>query len=227
MYRKIIKRLIDISLSLLLIVVLIPVWIPICIILLITGEHSVFYVQKRVGLNSRTFYIWKHRTMIKNCEKMHNGLYTVRNDPRILPFGNFLRKTKLDEIPQLFHILTGKMSFVGPRPLVVDNPYPTALQQEIYKIKPGVTGIGSIVFRDEERLLTESELDMEEFYANHILPYKATLELWYHQNISFITDVKIIFSTLIVLFFPNSRLPFLLFNSLPPAPGTLKLNMSW
>jgi lipopolysaccharide/colanic/teichoic acid biosynthesis glycosyltransferase len=226
MYRKLIKRLIDISLSLVLIIVLIPVWVPICIILLLTGEHSVFYTQKRVGHNSRTFYLWKYRTMVKNSEKMHGGLYTIRNDPRVLPFGNFLRKNKLDEIPQLFHILTGKMSFVGPRPLVVDNPYPTNLQHEIYKIKPGVTGIGSIVFRNEEQLLSDSVIDIEEYYTDHILPYKATLELWYHQNISFSTDIKIIFSTLIVLLFPNSRLPFMLFYSLPSAPRTLKLNVA-
>lgn len=223
MYQKIFKRIFDVILSFILIILLIPAWIPICLILLFSGEHSVFYVQKRVGYKGSTFNIWKHRTMLKNSEKMHGGLYTIRNDPRILPFGTFLRRTKLDEIPQLFHILAGKMSFVGPRPLVVDNPYPKELQDRIYNIKPGVTGIGSLIFRNEERLLTETNLEPEEFYANHILPYKAELELWYQEHASWWIDTKIMFCTVYVLFFPDSRMPFMLFNNIPPAPGDLKL----
>ena len=157
---------------------------------------------------------------------MKGGLYTTKNDPRILPFGSFLRRTKLDEIPQLMHILTGKMSFVGPRPLVVSNPYPKDVQDEIYKIKPGVTGIGSIIFRNEERLLTEAESSPEEFYADFILPYKASLELWYQEHISFWTDVKLIFCTLHALIFPDTKLPFLLFHSLPAVPGELNLTLA-
>ena len=226
MYYKLIKRLLDILLSLTLIIILIPVWIPICLILIITGEHRIFYIQKRVGLDCKPFSIWKHATMLKNSEYMHGGLYTTRNDPRILPFGAFLRKTKLDEIPQLFHILSGKMSFVGPRPLVVNNPYPNYLQEEIYKIKPGVTGIGSIIFRNEERLLTEAKIKPEEFYANHILPYKASLELWYQKNITFWTDTKLMFCTIYALIIPDTSLPFVLFPSLPSVPNELNLTLA-
>lgn len=226
MYQKILKRPLDFLFSLVLILLLIPVWIPICIILMVTGEHRVFYRQKRVGLNCKPFFIWKHATMIRNSEFMKGGLYTTRNDPRIMPFGSFLRKTKLDEIPQLFQILIGKMSFVGPRPLVVNNPYPQYMQEKIYKIKPGVTGIGSLIFRDEEKLLTDADTEPELFYANHILPYKASLELWYHENTSLKTDVKIFMSTIFVLLVPNSNLPFMLFNTLPPIPGELHLRIA-
>jgi lipopolysaccharide/colanic/teichoic acid biosynthesis glycosyltransferase len=226
MYNKIIKRVFDIIFSLLLIIVMLPFWMLICFILLLTGEHRIFFVQKRVGHKSIHFSIWKHATMLKDSEKMKGGLYTTRNDPRILPFGTFLRRTKLDEIPQLFHILSGKMSFVGPRPLVINNPYPKDLQDEIYKIKPGVTGIGSIVFRNEERLLSETDLSPEEFYANFILPYKASLELWYQKNVSVWTDTKLIFCTLYALIFPDTKLPYVLFRSLPSAPGNLNLTLA-
>lgn len=154
---------------------------------------------------------------------MHGGLYTTRKDPRILPFGRFLRRTKLDELPQLFHILSGKMSFVGPRPLVVNNPYPKHIQDEIYKIKPGVTGIGSIIFRDEERLLSAAKISPEEFYANYILPYKATLELWYQENYSFWIDAKLAFCTVYALFIPETSIPYHLFKDLPPVPNELDL----
>lgn len=226
MYNKIIKRFVDFIFSFILIIILIPFWILICAILLITGEHRIFYIQKRVGHNSIPFTIWKHATMLKDSDKMTGGLYTTKNDPRILPFGNFLRRTKLDEIPQLFHILSGKMSFVGPRPLVINNPYPKNIQEEIYKIKPGVTGIGSIIFRNEQKLLTEAQLTPEEYYANFILPYKASLELWYRKNVSFWTDTKLIFCTIFALIFPDTKLPFLLFDSLPPIPGELNLTLA-
>lgn len=226
MYSKLFKRLIDITLSIILIIVLLPVWIPISLVLLLTGEHKVFFTQSRVGKNSQAFMILKHNTMKKNSENMKGGLYTTRKDPRVLPFGAFLRKTKIDEWPQLFHILSGKMSFVGPRPLVVNNPYPESIQNEIYKIKPGVTGLGSIIFRDEEKLLSEAWLEPEEFYANHILPYKASLELWYQNNVTFWIDAKIIFCTVYTLFLPYNKMPFILFESIPPIPNELNLTLA-
>jgi len=226
MYQIIFKRLFDITVSLSLISLLLPIWIPLCIVLLVTGEHRVFFVQKRVGLNSKTFNIWKHATMIRNSEKMKGGLYTTKNDPRILPTGQFLRKTKLDEIPQLFHILTGKMSFVGPRPLVINNPYPKEIQDAVYRVKPGVTGIGSIIFRNEEKLLTEAPTSPEDFYANFILPYKADLELWYQDHVSFLTHMKLMFCTTFALVFPETNLPFIIFPSLPPVPSELNLRVA-
>lgn len=223
MYRFFFKRLIDITLSLLAIIVLLPFWIPICIILLLTGEHEVFYFQKRIGYKNRPFSIWKHATMLKDSEKLKGGLHTTRNDPRVLPFGAFLRKTKINELPQLINIFKGDMSIIGPRPLVdkTFTPYPQHVQDNIYNVKPGLTGIGSIIFRDEERLLSETKMDPKDFYAQHISPYKGELELWYQKNLTFLLDVELVFCTAWVIIFPESELPFKIFKELPVKPEAL------
>lgn len=220
MYKNILKRLIDILLSLAAVLIILPFWIPICIILLLTGEHEVFYFQERIGFRNRPFFIWKHATMRKNSENMGNGLLTTRNDSRVLPFGKFLRKTKINEIPQLINILKGDMSIIGPRPMVdkTFTPYPQHVQNNIYNVKPGLTGIGSIIFRDEERLLSETKMEPKEFYAKHISPYKGELEIWYQDNLSFITDIKLVFCTAWVIIFSDSELPFKIFKGLPPKP---------
>ncbi|WP_153631649.1 sugar transferase [Prolixibacter sp. SD074] len=224
MYRHFFKRLIDIILSLTAIIILLPIWIPICVILLLTGEHEVFYFQERIGFKNKPFYIWKHATMLKNSENMKGGFHTTRNDPRVLPFGAFLRKTKINELPQLINIFKGDMSIIGPRPLVdkTFTPYPQHVQDNIYNVKPGLTGIGSIIFRDEERLLSETKMEPKEFYAKHISPYKGELELWYQKNLSFITDVKLVFCTAWVIIFTKSELPFKIFKGLPERPEELK-----
>lgn len=223
MYKHFFKRLIDFILSLLAIIILIPIWVPVCVALLLTGEHEVFYFQKRIGYKNRPFYIWKHATMLKNSENMKGGLHTTRNDPRVMPFGAFLRKTKLNELPQLINILKGDMSIVGPRPLVdkTYTPYPKHVQENIYNVNPGLTGIGSIVFRDEERLLSETPMPAAEFYAQHISPYKGELELWYQKHLSFYTDMMLIFLTAWVVIFPESVLPYKVFKDLPPKPSEL------
>lgn len=223
MYRYFFKRLIDFFLSFVAILVLLPFWIPICIVLLLTGEHEVFYFQERIGLKNKPFYIWKHATMLKNSENMKGGFHTTRNDPRVLPFGAFLRKTKINELPQLINIFKGDMSIIGPRPLVdkTFTPYPQHIQDNIYNVKPGLTGIGSIIFRDEERLFSETEMDPKEFYALHISPYKGELELWYQKNLSFWTDVKLFICTAWVIVSPESELPFKIFKDLPEKPDQL------
>lgn len=220
MYEHFFKRIIDFVLSFLVILVLLPFWIPICIVLLLTGEHEVFYCQERIGYKNKPFYIWKHATMVKNSPNIGNGLYTTRNDPRVLPAGRILRKTKINELPQIINILKGDMSIVGPRPLVAETfePYPDHVKKSIYNVKPGLTGIGSIVFRNEERLLSETKLPPKEFYKNHISPYKGELELWYQRNLSFYTDFMLIFLTAWVIIFPESKLPFRLFKDLPQKP---------
>jgi len=225
MYKHFFKRLIDIILSLTAIIIILPFWVPIIIILLLTGEHEVFYFQKRIGYKNKPFYIWKHATMMKASEQMKGGLHTTRNDPRVLPFGKFLRKTKLNEIPQLINIFRGDMSIVGPRPLVdkTFTPYPQHVQDNIYNVKPGLTGIGSIIFRDEEHLLSATKMEPKEFYAMHISPYKGELELWYQKNLSFLTDIKLFFCTAWVVLFPESQLPYKIFKGLPPKPEGLQL----
>ena len=113
---KFIKRFFDILFSLLALVILLPVFIPIIILLLLTGEHEVFFRQERVGYKNSIFRIWKFATMLKNSPNMGHGDMTVRKDPRITPLGRFLRQSKINELPQVFNILTGDMSFVGPAP---------------------------------------------------------------------------------------------------------------
>jgi lipopolysaccharide/colanic/teichoic acid biosynthesis glycosyltransferase len=214
---KIIKRFLDIILSLVALIVLLPLFIPIIILLLLTGEHEVFFRQDRVGYHNQIFRIWKFATMLKNSPNMGHGDVTVRKDPRITSFGRFLRISKLNELPQIINILTGDMSLVGPRPLmkVGFDRYTDELKEKVYRVKPGLTGIGSIVFRDEEMIITKSSLPPHETYRTMILPYKGALEVWYQQHISFYTDFMIIFLTAWYIIFPNSDLVNKVFPSLP------------
>jgi len=151
-------RIIDILLAVLTLLVLLPLFVPIIIILLLTGEHKVFYLQNRVGYNNKNFRIIKFATMLVNSANMGSGSLTLKNDPRVLPFGTFLRKTKINELPQILNIIIGDLSIVGPRPqMLVDfEKYSEEVQQKIYQVRPGLTGIGSIVFRDEESLISEA-----------------------------------------------------------------------
>lgn len=216
----------DIVLSGLALLLLSPLLIPVCVALLLTGEHEVFYFQERIGLRNRKFKIWKFATMLKNSPNLAGGLHTTRSDPRVLPLGRLLRMTKINELPQLINILLGDMSIVGPRPLVdkTFDPYPEHVRRVIYNVRPGLTGIGSIVFRDEEHLLSESGMPVAQFYAQHIAPAKGELELWYQKHLSFWTDCMLIFLTAWVIVFPKSQLLLKVFRDLPKVdvPG-----LSW
>lgn len=213
----IIKRLMDLVLSGLALLVLSPLLIPIVIALKCTGEHYVFYYQTRIGRYNKKFKMIKFATMLLNSPNMVGGLHTMRNDPRLLPMGHFLRMTKINELPQLINIFKGDMSIIGPRPLVdkTFDPYPEHVKKTIYNVRPGLSGIGSIVFRDEEGLLTRANMPIPEFYAKHIAPAKGELELWYQKKLSFYTDVMIIFLTAWVIIFPESKLLRKVFKDLP------------
>jgi lipopolysaccharide/colanic/teichoic acid biosynthesis glycosyltransferase len=214
---KVIKRAIDFLAALILIIILSPLLLPIVILLKLTGEGYVFYFQRRLGYGNKYFDIWKFATMLKNSPNMGPGLITVRNDPRLIPMGGFLRKTKLNELPQLINVLIGNMSLVGPRPLVQKtfDAYTPEVQQKIYQSKPGITGIGSIIFRDEEYLVSNSGMEPHEYYRTVIAPYKGALELWYLKRKSLWVDIMIIFLTVWVILFPKSRLPYKVFGDLP------------
>ena len=201
----IIKRLFDIIFSATAILILSPIFIIIIFILFFTGEGKVFYFQKRVGYQSKEFYMWKFVTMVSNSTKIGSGIYTAKNDNRILPVGKFLRKSKINELLQLINIFIGDMSFVGPRPLIKEtyDLYSKSIKNEISQIKPGLTGIGSIIFRDEESLLQKSKIPINEFYKIKISPIKGMLEVWYKRNYNFILDFKIILVTGIIIFFPG------------------------
>jgi lipopolysaccharide/colanic/teichoic acid biosynthesis glycosyltransferase len=212
-----IKRFFDIIFSLIAIVILLPLFIPIIILLLLTGEHEVFFKQERVGYRNKIFYIWKFATMLKNSPNMGHGDVTVRKDPRITSIGRFLRQSKLNELPQLINILIGDMSFVGPRPLmkVGFDRYSDEMKGKVYNVQPGLTGIGSIQFRDEELIITQSNLPPHECYRDVILPYKGALEVWYQQHRNFYTDFMILFLTAWYVLFQKSGLVHKVFPSLP------------
>jgi lipopolysaccharide/colanic/teichoic acid biosynthesis glycosyltransferase len=214
---KYFKRFFDIVFSLIALIILLPVFIPVIIILLLTGEHEVFYQQERVGYKNSIFGIWKFATMLKNSPNIGSKDLTLRNDPRVTSFGKFLRKSKINELPQLINILTGDMSFTGPRPLMKSgfDRYSNEMKAKVYNVKPGLTGIGSIVFRDEELIMTKSNLSPEECYRTVILPNKGALEIWYQQHLSFFTDFMILFLTAWCIFFPHNKLVYKVFPSLP------------
>ena len=222
----IIKRLLDLIVALLALVVLSPLLIIISIILKFTGEGEVFYLQERLGYKNKKFNIIKFVTMIKDSPNIGTGSLTLRNDPRVLPFGKFLRKSKINELPQIFNVIVGNMSIVGPRPqMQVDfDKFPENRRNEIYKSHPGITGIGSIIFRDEEKWISNYSGDKHKFYKNHIAPFKNDLEIWYLRNKSFFVDLKIIILTVVVIFFPKFNSLNFFFNDLPKRPNNLNFS---
>lgn len=222
MYRYI-KRLFDIISASIAVLILSPILIPIVIGLKLTGEGYIWYFQERVGFKNRIFNIWKFATMLKNSPNMAGGLITLKRDPRLTPMGGFLRTSKINELPQLINILRGDMSVVGPRPVMEKSfdAYPEDVKKVIYNVKPGLTGIGSIIFRDEEELITkvkEQGGNTWDFYINDIYPFKGKLEKWYQENQCFSTDLKIILLTAWVILFPESNLVYDWFNDLPKRP---------
>lgn len=215
-----VKRFFDLALAVFVLICVSWIFIPCIIILWCTGEHYIWYLQKRVGYKNRRFNIIKFATMLLNSPNMGTGSLTTRNDPRVLPFGVFLRKTKINELPQIFNVFNNTMSMVGPRPqMEIDfYRYPQNVQDEIYNSKPGITGIGSIIFRDEEKYLSPEGVDPIQFYTDKISPYKGALEIWYLHNKSLWIDIKIIYLTAWVIIFSSSNLPFKSFKNLPPKP---------
>jgi lipopolysaccharide/colanic/teichoic acid biosynthesis glycosyltransferase len=216
---KILKRVIDVTLALIALILLSPILLPILLLLLVTGEREVFYLQKRLGYKNQIFNIYKFATMLKNSPNIGTGEITLRNDPRVTNIGKFLRMSKLNEIPQIINVLKGDMSIVGPRPLMVVsfNNYNDEVKNKIYNVRPGITGIGSLIFRDEEKLVSEAE-DPKLMYSKMIYPYKGELELWYQQNASLFTDFTIIFLTAWSILFPKNELALKLFPNLPKRP---------
>ena len=215
---KFLKRLLDIIVSLISLIILIPVFIPIIIILKFSDEGEVFYFQERYGIYNSKFQIWKFATMIKNSMNIGAGSITLQNDPRVTKIGSILRKTKINELPQIINILKGDISLVGPRPLVnrTFNAYSEEIQSKIYNVKPGLTGIGSIIFRDEESIISAAtDEDPHEFYKRNIAPFKGELEMWYQSNNSFFLDLQLIFITAWVILVPNSKLYEKWFKDLP------------
>ena len=158
--------------------------------------------------------------MLKASPSLGTGSLTLTNDWRVTPLGKYLRITKINELPQIVNIFLGDMSFVGPRPLMkVDfEKFSPEIQKTFYNQKPGLTGIGSIVFRDEEKFMSQTTMDPHEFDKLFVAPYKGALELWYQQHCSLNTDFLIIFLTIATLILPNNNLAFKVFKDLPSKP---------
>ena len=197
--------------------------LPIMIGLKLTGEHYIFYTQKRIGRYGKEFKLLKFATMLKDSPTLPGGLYTSKNDPRLLPMGKVLRKTKINELPQLLNIFIGQMSIVGYRPTVREHytAYPEEAKQKLYNAKPALTGIGSIVFRNEEDILQQFE-DKKSFHQNVINPYKVMLDIWYVDHKSIVNYFKIIMATAIVVLRPNSTIWKKWFKNLPSVPPELE-----
>jgi lipopolysaccharide/colanic/teichoic acid biosynthesis glycosyltransferase len=219
-----IKRAFDILVSGVALLILAIPFLIVMLILRLTGEGEVWYLQDRVGLHGKRFKVYKFATMRKDSEHTGTKDITLRNDPRVLPVGRFLRKGKINELPQLINIFKGDMSVVGWRPLMPKSfeYYPEHVQERIVDMKPGLTGVGSIVFRDEEAITEKADKPPERVYKEDIAPYKGELELWYQRNQSFWLDLKIILITAWVVLNADSRLHEKWLKGLPPRPESLR-----
>ena len=219
-------RIFDILLSLAALIILCPLLLPIALILRFTGEGEVFYIQERIGSNEQPFGLFKFATMLKNSPQIGTGTITVRNDPRVLPVGRILRKTKINELPQLVNVLIGDMSVIGPRPLTQNHflLYAPEMRKTIGPVRPGLSGVGSIVFRDEERLLSDKE-NPKNYYRTEIAPYKALLEVWFVENRGIWLYLKCIFLTIWVVINSSSNVASAVFKNLPQPQGQLKLDL--
>jgi lipopolysaccharide/colanic/teichoic acid biosynthesis glycosyltransferase len=203
-----IKRTLDILLSgILLLILALPLAI-IVVILKLTGEREAFYFQERVGQFRKEIKVSKFVTMLRNSPSMGSQDITLRNDPRVLPVGKFLRKTKLNEFPQFWDVFVGKLSLVGWRPLMPKGfaDYSQDIQNKIVTVKPGLTGLGSLVFRDEEAIIAHAQSlgrDLRTCYREDIMPFKGALECWYVDNQSTSVDFKILVATLLAVLMPK------------------------
>jgi lipopolysaccharide/colanic/teichoic acid biosynthesis glycosyltransferase len=173
-----------------------PIFLLVTILILLCDGWPILFGQRRVGKNKKEFTIYKFKTM----EHKEGPLITSPDDRRVTKLGNFLRRSKIDELPQFFNIIKGDMSFVGYRPEPVcfvdkgDTSY-----DEIFKFKPGITGLSSIEYIDETKLLPKNKLDIQEYYLKHIAPKKKEIELGYNQSISFCLDIKLALKTMYLL----------------------------
>jgi lipopolysaccharide/colanic/teichoic acid biosynthesis glycosyltransferase len=218
------QRFFDILFSGLALIVFSPFLIPVAIVLKLSGEGEIFYVQQRVGKDGEMFGLLKFATMLKDSANIGTGTVTVKNDPRVLPIGKFLRKTKINELPQLLNIFLGDMSVIGPRPQTnrCFLAFPKSSQDAIVQVKPGLSGIGSIVFRNEEDMLHDHEIDILQFYDDVIAPYKGEVEQWYVEHHNLYTYFMLIGLTVWVVIFSDSTVYNKIFPDLPKAPEELK-----
>lgn len=213
----------DILFSAIFLLLVSPLFLIVIPVLRFTGEGEVFYRQPRVGQGGKQFDLLKFATMLKNSPNIGSGDLTLHGDPRVLPVGRFLRKTKINELPQLINVLRGEMSIAGPRPQTprIFGLYPEESQRELIKMRPGLSGVGPIFFRGEEQM-TRSADDPQKFYAEVIMPYKGEVERWYLGHRSLRTYFTIILVTAWVIIAPKSGIAWRVFPGLPKPPAALE-----
>jgi len=223
-----VQRFFDIFFSFIALIILSPIILPICLILKFTGEGEIFFLQERIGKDKKLFKLYKFATMLKDSPNIGTGTVTMKGDPRVLPVGKFLRKTKINELPQLLNIFFGDMSFIGPRPLTLQtySSYTINTQEIIKDVRPGLSGIGSIVFRGEEEIMYGAFASVD-FYSNIIAPYKGLLEEWYVTNRGIYIYFSLIFITAWVVIFPGSSIIWKIFKDLPEPSEELKKLLSY
>lgn len=222
------ERFFDILFSGVAILVLSPLLFPIIIILKFSGEGKVFFFQERIGKDGKLFKLYKFATMLKDSPNLGTGTITMRDDPRVLPVGKFLRKTKVNELPQIFNIFFGDMSIIGPRPLTQQtfSLYSNSTQNIIKQVRPGLSGVGSIIFRGEEEIMHGANASVD-FYDNVIAPFKGSLEEWFVTNKSLYIYFKAVFVTIWAVLFPKTNVPWMVFKGLPVPPKELKLALNY
>ena len=222
------ERFFDILFSGFALLVLSPLLVPIVIILKCSGEGEVFFLQERIGKDGKLFKLFKFATMLKDSPNLGTGTVTMRGDPRVLPVGKFLRKTKINELPQLLNIFFGDMSVIGPRPLTAQTfgSYSDSTQDVIKQVRPGLSGVGSIIFRGEEDIMHGATASVD-FYDNVIAPYKGALEEWFVSNKNLYIYFMAIFTTVWAVLFPKTTVAWTVFKGLPEPPEELKLALNY
>ena len=222
------ERFFDIVFSGLTLLALSPLLVPIVIILKCSGEGEVFFLQERIGKEGAVFKLFKFATMLKDSPNLGTGTVTMRGDPRVLPVGKFLRKTKINELPQVLNIFFGDMSVIGPRPLTAQTfgSYSDSTQVVIKQVRPGLSGVGSIIFRGEEDIMHGATASVD-FYDNVIAPYKGALEEWFVSNKNLYIYFMAIFTTVWAVLFPKTKVAWTVFKGLPEPPEELKLALNY
>jgi lipopolysaccharide/colanic/teichoic acid biosynthesis glycosyltransferase len=222
------QRLLDIVFSGMALILLAPLLALLIFILKFTGEGEVFFRQARVGKCGEPFSLLKFATMLRNSPNLGTGTVTLKDDPRILPFGKFLRRSKLNELPQLWNIFKGDMSLIGPRPQTLRcfDAFPAASQEAIVRVRPGLSGVGSIVFRGEEDLMLSSD-DSDRFYDEIIMPYKGELEEWYVERAGVKLFLVCVALTIWVVLRPQSPIIWRVFPDLPSPPPELRKHLAY
>ena len=209
-------RFFDLLFSFVLLILLFPLLLLVSLWNVLTGEHEIFYTQTRIGKNGKQFEILKFATMLKNSSEFGAGGFTEFNDSRFLPLGSFMRKTKINELPQLLNVLRGEMSLVGFRPLTKVS-FDKALEivdKSTYSVIPGITSLAMVCLPNEEQVLMKIE-DKQIYYEEHILPFKVQLDKWWAKNNSLFNYFAILFLTLLSLCLPFRLLPIKILKDLP------------